>query len=435
MSGPEGVRTAAIRALAAVLDGRSLKSVLGPAEAAIADPRDRALLHTIVLAGSRGALRWRAALKLLMERPLPARARPVEAALIAGLAQLAELDMPAHAVLDQTVAAVRALGHARHAGLVNAVLRRWLREREAIEAAIADDPEATHLLPRWLLDNLQAQWPQDWPAIVAAGNASAPMWLRINPLRTTPDDYAARLAEAGIEAVAQPPLAQALRLVAPVPVARLPGFADGLASVQDGAAQYAAQLLDLAPGQRVLDACAAPGGKTAHLLEREPKLAQVVALDRDPARLVAVRENLARLGLAATLVAGDAGAPDAWWDGRPFDRILLDAPCSATGILRRQPDVRLHRREADIAVLAAGQLRLLTALWPLLAPGGRLLYAVCSILRSESETVLEQFLAGHDDATALPLAVPGGRVLGACIQLLPGHDDLDGFAYGLLAKA
>jgi 16S rRNA (cytosine967-C5)-methyltransferase len=435
MSGPEGVRTAAVRALAAVLDGRSLKSVLAPAEAAIADPRDRALLHTILLAGSRGALRWRAALKHLMERPLPARARPVEAALIAGLAQLAELGMPAHAVLDQTVAAVRALGHAGHAGLVNAVLRRWLRERAAIEAAIADEPEATHLLPRWLLDQLRRDWPRDWPAIVAAGNASAPMWLRINPLRTTIEDYTSRLAEAGIEAVAQPPLDQALRLVVPVPVARLPGFADGLASVQDGAAQYAAQLLELAPGQRVLDACAAPGGKTAHLLEREPGLAQVVALDRDPARLVTVRENLARLGLAAATVAGDAGEPDAWWDGRAFERILLDAPCSATGILRRQPDVRLHRREADIAALAAGQLRLLSALWPLLAPGGRLLYAVCSILRRESETVLERFLAEHDDATALPLAVPGARALGAGIQLLPGHDDLDGFAYGLLAKA
>lgn len=427
------LRAEAAKAIAAVLDGRSLKAVLGPAEQRIGDPRDRALLHAIVMASARGALRWRAILRVLLNSPLPARARTVEAALIAALAQIDELGLPAHAVVDETVAAVRLLRQPGYAGLANAVLRRWLREREVIDAAITDDDEARHRHPRWLLDQLRADWPDDWPAIVAAGNAPAPMWLRVNTRLTSVAAYRDALAATGLEATTHPALPQSLRLAAPVPVARLPRFADGWASVQDGAAQYAAALLAAEAGQRVLDACAAPGGKTAHLLERSPGV-EVTAVDIEQPRLDRLAGNLERLGLRATRVAGDIGAPAAWWDGRPFDRILLDAPCSATGILRRQPDVRLHRRATDIPTLAAQQRRLLRALWPLLARDGRLVFAVCSVLRAESDDVIASFLADHSDATALPVDLPGARPFVGGAQLLPGTDGMDGFAYAVLEK-
>lgn len=438
MSAPGHLRAQAARVLADVLAGRSLKAVLGPAEAKIADPRDRGLLHATVLAGVRGAPRWRALLALLLKRPLPARAAPVEAALIAAFAQIESLRLPAHAVVAETVAAIRCLGFAPFAGLGNALLRRWLRERQALDARLADNDEARWCHPRWLLVALRQDWPDHWQAIVEAGNAEAPMWLRVNRRLVERDAYIARLREDGLSAVPHPDLPQALRLLAPVPVARLPGFADGLVSVQDASAQYAAMLLDVRPGQRVLDACAAPGGKTAHLLERCSDPAALVTLDRDPARLRRIEENLERLRLppaAIELRAGDAGDPAAWWDGRPFDRILLDAPCSATGIGRRQPDVRLHRRPGDIVELARQQARLLEATWPLLAPGGRLLYAVCSVLRAESQAVLIPFLSRHPDARVLPLALAGAQPLeGGAVQLLPDPDGGDGFAYALLAR-
>ena len=396
--------------------------------------RARALCHAVVLCPVGGIFGGRALLRQLLDKPLPTRARPVEAALLAALAQMDALDMPAHAVVDESVAAVRSLRLPNYAGLVNAVLRRWLREREAIATIIADDPEAAYGHPRWLLERLQTDWPEDWRSIVVANNDVAPMWLRVNARQLSADTYRQRLAAEGIEAGTHPQLPQALRLIQAAPVARLPGFDAGVVSVQDAAAQYAAELLAAKPGQRVLDACAAPGGKTAHLLERTLDIGELVALDREASRLERIAETLERLHLQATLRGGDAGEPSTWWDGQPFDRILLDAPCSATGILRRQPDVRLHRRAGDIAVLASQQARLLRALWPLLAPGGRLLYAVCSVLREESEAVLAAFMSAHADACVLPLPIHDARPLRVGVQVLPGTDGMDGFAYALLAK-
>lgn len=435
MSGAPRVRAVAARTIAAVLDGRSLKAALAPAEKSIPDARDRALLHTIVLAAVRGSLRWRAALSRLLAKPLPARARPVEAALIAALAQIEDLQMPEHAVVDETVAAIRSLGFSSHAGLGNAILRRWLRERDTLLVELAGDESASTGLPPWWLARLRNDWPSDWPAIVATGNVPAPMWLRVNTRVTDVAGYQQQLADAGIASSSHPELPQALRLAEPVPVSRLPGFSEGAVSVQDAAAQFAAGLLAPEPGQRVLDACAAPGGKTAHLLERHPDLGELVALDNEAARLRTLTTTLDRLHLSATLCEGDAGNPARWWDGQPFQRILVDAPCSATGILRRQPDVRLHRREGDIAALAAQQQRLLDALWPLLAPGGRLVYAVCSVLREEGEAVLASFVASHDDVRVMPVAIAAAQPLAVGAQILPGAGDMDGFAYGVLEKS
>ncbi|MBX3726121.1 MAG: 16S rRNA (cytosine(967)-C(5))-methyltransferase RsmB [Xanthomonadales bacterium] len=433
------LRLAAARVVAGVLGGRSLKTVLGPAEQALPDPRARASLHAIVMAAVRGSLRWRAAVARLLERPLPARARAVEAALVCALSQIEDLQAPAHAVVNDTVAAVRALGQPGLAGLANAVLRRWLRERETHLLALDHDEVAHSLHPAWLLRQLRTDWPGDWPAIVDAGNRPAPMWLRSNAAHIAREGYLAQLAAAGIVATVPDDsrLDQAVRLATPLPVGRLPGFADGLASVQDGAAQYAAALLEAAPGQTVLDACAAPGGKSAHILERCPDVASLVALDHDPARLSRVEAGIARLRLGTDrlrCVVGDAAEPAAWWDGARFDRILLDAPCSATGIGRRQPDVRLHRRAADVPVLAAGQARMLRALWPLLAPGGRLLYAVCSVLRAEGEAVVGTFVESQADARERKLDLPGARSLSVGVQLLPGTGDMDGFYYALLER-
>ena len=275
------------------------------------------------------------------------------------------------------------------------MLRRYLRERESIDAEIARNPATRHASPVWLADRLRADWPVRWTQLLAAGDAQAPMWLRVNSQRSTSDAYLETLRQAGIGARADASVPQALVLDAPCDVRDLPGFAEGLVSVQDLGAQCVAFPLGLAPGQRVLDACAAPGGKTALIAEREPQLTKLVAVDLDPQRLTRVRENLARGKLRAELVNGDASRPEGWWDGIPFDRILLDAPCSALGVIRRHPDIRLRKSPSDIDKLPLLQSRLLSSAWSMLAPGGRLVYATCTLTRSENRDVIAAFLAQH----------------------------------------
>jgi 16S rRNA (cytosine967-C5)-methyltransferase len=333
-----------------------------------------------------------------------------------------------------TVEAARALRRERYAGVVNAVLRRWQRERETLLHRLDADATTRHAFPRWLLDAIARDWPGDAEAILVASNVPATPTLRINRRRGNRESLLARLEAAGHAAQASPWLADAVTLDAHADITRLPGFAEGAFSVQDGAAQLAADLLDARGGMRVLDACAAPGGKAAHVLERID--VELLALDIHAARLARVGENFMRLGLAGKLVAADAAAePGSWWDGRPFDRILLDAPCSATGVIRRHPDIKLHRRAGDIAPLAATQGSLLARLWPMLAPGGRLLYATCSLLREENEQVVGDFLAAHGDAHACMPGQARGRATGAGWQLLPGIDGVDGMFYAVLDKA
>ncbi|HKJ22130.1 MAG TPA: 16S rRNA (cytosine(967)-C(5))-methyltransferase RsmB, partial [Gammaproteobacteria bacterium] len=276
-------------------------------------------------------------------------------------------------------------------------------------------------------------WPDHWQAILSANNRHPPLSLRVNPHRATRGDYLERLHAQGMEARPIPHTDQGISLVRPVDALSLPGFADGACSVQDGAAQLAAPLLDARPGERVLDACCAPGGKTTHLLECQPR-ARVVALDKDPRRLETVRANLERLQLHAETIAADAADPHRWWDGQPFDRILLDTPCSATGVIRRHPDIKVLRRAADITALAATQQRLLDALWPLLRRGGMLLYTTCSVLKEENQDRIRAFIDTHPEARLETLRVVWGHALDQGRQVLPGDDDMDGFYYARLRK-
>lgn len=427
-------RAAAARAVAAVARrGRSLDDALARPVVSLAGA-DRSLAAQLAYGTLRAWPRLDRWVDLLLARPLPARDEDVHDLLAVGLYQLEDTRVPDHAAVAATVEAVRLLGRHQYAGLVNACLRRWLRERDALKSRTARVPEVIHAHPRWWLDALAADWPKDWEAIVAAANLQAPMWVRVNRLRGTREAWQARLAAAGGAAQPWAPAPEALLLAAPLDVEALPGFADGDVSVQDAAAQLAAGLLAAQPGQRVLDACAAPGGKTGHLLERCPE-AELTALDVAPARLERVRENLARLRLQAQVLAGDAADPKGWWDGRPYDRILLDAPCTGSGVVRRHPDIKLLRRPEDVPAMAAQQQALLEALWPLLAPGGRLLYATCSVFRAENAARVTDFLARHPEARAVDLGEPGwGRRAGPGRQVLTGEAAMDGFYYACLTR-
>ncbi len=438
------VRASAARTLGQVFGkGASLSAALPPVLDRI-DPRDRGLLQELC----HGVCRWhpqlQAGLDRLLAQPLDPHEHVIQALLLIGLYQLQHLRIPEHAAVAETVAAARELRKPWAVGLTNAVLRAALRRRAELTEALETDLVARTAHPRWLLERLQQDWPEDWPAIVVANNARPPFTLRINPRHrlvasTSAPNDAAVSALSGCQKDGEPTgqsvanVETALMLSEAVDPATLPGFAEGWASVQDAAAQLAAPLLDVQPGMRVLDACAAPGGKTGHLLECVPDL-DLTALDQDAARLERVRENLARLGVKARLVAGDARQPASWWDGVPYDRILLDAPCSATGVIRRHPDIKLLRRESDIAMLANQQQTLLASLWPLLRPGGRLLYATCSVLRQENEQVIARFLTAQADAREQPILAFWGWPLTNGRQILPGEAGMDGFYYALLLK-
>jgi len=410
----------------------SLSAVLAEVEPVAA--ADRALVRELCY----GVLRWHprleALLQGLLQHPLKARDADVHALLLLGLYQLAYMRVPPHAAVGETVSAVAALGKEWARGLVNGVLRRFQRERERLEDALAADLTATLAHPAWLLEALQDAWPEDWRRVAEAGNQRPPMVLRVNTRRLGRGAYLQQLAGAGMTARSLPGAPQALLLDKPVDVAALPGFARGEVSVQDAGAQLAALLLDLHPGQRVLDACAAPGGKTGHLLELEPGLAEVLAMDRDAERMRRVSATLTRLGLAAQALVADAADPAAWWDGRLFDRILLDAPCSATGVIRRHPDIKVLRRMGDIAAVQSEQARLLEALWPLLGKGGMLLYVTCSVLPQENQHQVVRFLGAHPEAEELPIHASWGRPCAAGRQILSGEAGMDGFYYARLHK-
>jgi len=427
-------RLAAAKALAAVLNGKaSLNSSL-PTQLDKVEDRDRGFTQDLAFGTARWQPRLSALAAKLLQKPFKAADADVEALLLVGLYQLLYTRVPAHAAIGETVGCADKLKKPWAKALLNAVLRRAQRESEALLAELEHDPVVRTSHPRWLQKSLKAFWPEQWEAICAANNAHPPMILRVNRRHHSRDAYLQLLTNGGINATPCVYSVDGIVLEAATDVRSLPGFAEGWISVQDEAAQLAADLLDLAPGQRVLDACCAPGGKTCHILEVEKDLAGVVAVDLEAKRLVRVRENLARLGLSAELIAADGRDTATWWDGKPFQRILLDAPCSATGVIRRHPDIKLTRQPDDIAALAVLQGELLDAMWPTLEVGGILLYATCSTLPTENTEVIEAFLARTSGARELDLATTAGIKQPHGRQLLAQEGGHDGFYYAKLIK-
>lgn len=427
-------RLAAARALAKVLAGQASLATSLPVQLARVAVKDRALVQDL----SYGSARWHPRLSGLLahclEKPLKAADTDLEALLLIGLYQLLYTRIPAHAVVSETLKAADLLKKTWSKGLLNAVLRRIEREGAALLTVLEHDPVIRTAHPRWLQKKLKTAWPEHWELICQANNLHPPMTLRVNALQTNNLLYRRALEQIGMQATPCPFAAQGLRLENACPVSALPGFTDGACSVQDEAAQLAAPLLELSAGQRVLDACCAPGGKTTHLLETEPAVAEVFALDNAPQRLTRVVENLTRLNLSARLIAADAADLAAWWDGQLFERILLDAPCSATGVLRRHPDIKLTRLPEDLPPLCALQAQLLEALWKTLAPGGILLYATCSVLPEENTKQIGAFLAQTVDAQELVIDAPWGIAQTHGRQLLPTPNGHDGFYYAKLQK-
>ncbi|WP_415760971.1 16S rRNA (cytosine(967)-C(5))-methyltransferase RsmB [Pseudomonas sp. CP4] len=427
-------RLAAAKALAAVLSGKaSLNSSL-PTQLDKVEDRDRGFTQDLAFGTARWQPRLSALAEKLLQKPFKAADADVEALLLVGLYQLLYTRVPAHAAIGETVGCADKLKKPWAKGLLNAVLRNAQRESETIFAELERDPVVRTAHPRWLQKSLKAFWPQQWEAICAANNAHPPMILRVNRRHHSRDAYLALLGEAGIAATPCVYSRDGIVLEAAADVRSLPGFAEGWISVQDEAAQLAADLLDLAPGQRVLDACCAPGGKTCHILEAEPALTGVVAVDLEAKRLVRVKENLERLGLDAELIAADGRDIDKWWDGKPFQRILLDAPCSATGVIRRHPDIKLTRQPDDIVALAQLQGELLDAMWKTLEVGGILLYATCSTLPTENTEVIAAFLERTPGARELDLATAAGIKQPHGRQLLAQQGGHDGFYYAKLIK-
>jgi 16S rRNA (cytosine967-C5)-methyltransferase len=436
-SGDNG-RLGALRLLASVLDhGRSLaesnnEAVIDPSRV---DPRNVAFAKHLAY----GVLRWLGALEWLsaqlLRRPLKTRDRDIHRLVLIGLYQLWRDSTEPYAAVHESAQCARQLGKPWAVAVINAVLRRFQRERDSLLERLAEqDDRYAH--PPWMLATLRQDWPDDWKSIVTANNQPAPLWLRLRRDLDT-SEIKRQLEREGYICDPHAFAPDALRISPATAVSELPGFNDGVISVQDPAAQLAADLLNLAPGQRVLDACSAPGGKTGHALEIEPEIS-MTALDRAPGRLKLVRQNLARLGLDAlpglVLLDADAAEPGSWWDGKPFQRILLDAPCTASGVIRRHPEIKWLRTPGQLDEAVALQARLLDSLWPLLEPGGILLYATCSVFKDENNRQIEQFLGRHPDAELTEIDAEWGHRPDAGRQILPGEYDMDGFYYARLRK-
>lgn len=406
--------------LVEVLAGRNLNEVLAELWSRHPDllPRQRGAVQDL----SYGTLRFFSRLDFLLQALItrPISHEGVRCLLLAGLYQLIYSKTRPYAVVDRAVEAARAMDAPWAAKFVNGVLRNFLRLKPELLLRANDFEPAYFSHPQWWIDRLRIEYPKDWKSILSANNTHPPMTLRVNRRQTSPEHYLAQLQAAELEADLLE--GGAIRLKTPVAVDKLPGFRDGLVSVQDAGAQYAADLLDLAPGQHVLDACAAPGGKAAHILECAN--VDLLALDKDPVRLKQVAENFQRLQLEGRVMTGDAAIPAGWWDGRLFDRILADVPCSASGVVRRHPDIKWLRRPTDIAQFAKQQRLILASLWRLLAPGGKLLYATCSLFQEENAAVVADFVANQDHAQRLTLTQIND-------QLLP-NETHDGFFFALL---
>ena len=428
------VRAAAAEVIAGVLRGQSLSALL-PQYSTKVEDKDRALLKELCF----GTMRWypqiAIILKELISKPLRGKDLEIQGLIACGIYQLMHMRIAEHAVTNETVSATHKLNRQWAKGLVNGVLRSFQRQKQDLLAANADNSVFTSAHPKWLLKQISASWPEELAAnIVSANNERAPMVLRVNAVHNSRQQYLDLLEQAAIEANPTEHSQQGIILGSPRDVGELPGFDQGAVSVQDEAAQLAASLLQLRSGDSVLDACCAPGGKTCHILETRSDLGSVLAIDLEPRRLLRVEENLNRLGLNAETKATDAADLDQWWNGQPFDRILLDAPCSASGVIRRHPDIKILRKPADIVKLASNQKRLLERLWQTLSTDGILLYATCSVLPEENDQVIAQFMADNADAAPLTIEADWGITTDFGRQLFPTINGSDGFYYARLQK-
>jgi 16S rRNA (cytosine967-C5)-methyltransferase len=383
-----------------------------------------------------GITRWYTQLdfiaKKLLTKPLKAKDLDVYVIILTGLYEIIYLRTPSHAAINENVNNARPLKKEWACNLINAILRNFLRKQTEIFAAIDKDIVAKFSHPLWLIKKIQAACPENWENILIANNEHPPMSLRVNLQRISRQDYLNK-----VDATANNVCPSCITLKKPCQVAQLPNFNEGVVSVQDCGAQFAANLLDLRPNQYILDACAAPGGKTMHILETEPKIKKIIAIDHDKSRLQMVEENLQRLKSLeqkVNLVHADAKQPEIWWDKELFDRILLDAPCSAIGVIRRHPDIKLLKQENDIKKLADQQLNLLTSLWPTLKPGGLLVYVTCSILPEENDQVIEKFITKTSDAQSKKTNASWGTSTKHGHQILPGENNMDGFYYAVIYK-
>jgi 16S rRNA (cytosine967-C5)-methyltransferase len=419
------------RALVRIVDkNQSLDSALD----SIATTDGRALIQEMLYGVLRRYHRLDALAAILLKQGLKKRDRDIHMLLLIGLYELVYMDTDDYAAVNETVSAAKVLGKTWAKGLLNACLRRAQRENDSLQQHLDSSDSSLYSHPLWFIDLLREQYPLHWQQILKANNEHPPMHLRVNTRLTIRDDYLALLAENSIAAQPLDISTVGLSLDKPVNVSRLPDFEGGMVSVQDGAAQLAVELLDVRAGQRVLDACAAPGGKAAHILDCHPDIESLLLVEKSVQRVQRITENFERLGVSASIKIGDATRPDTWWDGKPFHRILLDAPCSATGVIRRHPDIKLHRDPQQIMQAARIQGQILEALWSLLETGGKLLYATCSILAVENQERVADFLAKHADAqeVALNLAWAERRFPG--YQILPGTKGVDGFYYACLQK-
>ncbi|EGQ7966333.1 TPA: 16S rRNA (cytosine(967)-C(5))-methyltransferase RsmB [Vibrio vulnificus] len=422
------VRAAAANVLYQVVDrGNSLSTALPEAQQSIR-PRDHALLQEICYGALRYLPRLESIAGKLMDKPLKGKQRVFHHLILVGLYQLGHMRIPAHAAVGETVEGAQALKGPRLRGLINAVLRNYQREQQALDEFSISHNAGKYVHPSWLLKILQDAYPEQWQTIVEANNNKAPMWLRVNHAHHHRDEYLQLLKNANIDSTLHSEAMDAIKLAAPCDVDSLPGFEQGWVSVQDAAAQLSFNYLQPKDGELILDCCAAPGGKTAHILERV-SAREVVALDCDEQRLKRVTENLKRLNLQAKVICGDARNPEQWWQGEQFDRILLDAPCSATGVIRRHPDIKWLRRAEDITALAELQSEIFDAMWAQLKPGGTLVYATCSITPMENVEQVKAFLARTPEAQLI-----GSERENPGRQILPGEEDMDGFYYAVLVK-
>lgn len=396
--------------------------------------KDRAFYRELCFGTLRHFHRLDAQLKPLLKKPFSKKDADIHALLLIGLYQLLYLRTPDHAAISASVDAAKKLKKQWASGLVNAVLRNFLRQQSEPNKAMALSQAADLSHPKWLFKKIQRDWPDNWQLLIDYNNAAPPMSLRVNLNKNSRADFQQQLADAGIETTLDPHSDSGLRLNQAVAVSELPDFDQGAVSVQDPGAQLAATLLNAEDSMRVLDACAAPGGKTVHILESAPKC-ELTAIDSSSERLLRVKDNLARYGFSANCIAADAGATDLWWDEQMFDRILLDAPCSGTGIISHHPDIKLLRRSGDLAQFAEQQKTLLARLWPLLKDGGQLLYCTCSIMPEENATVIDWFLKQTPNASAEIIDAQWGVISGSGRQLLPNKGKNGGFFYARLSKS